>query len=134
MARTEIRTIYPERDKMLPVSEIEYFKADDKYVLAHDRAGNSFFLDSEAQSSLVHLGKEFVEDFVRVHRSILMRRSALCKVVRQRPTSNYTVETFSGFCVPLARREVSNIRAIIAKQESDKNHKQEGADASSICV
>lgn len=64
-----------ERGRLLlvPVSEILYFKADLKYVTART-ISREYLLDE----SLTHLEEEFSERFIRLHRSALVAREAIC--------------------------------------------------------
>ena len=63
-----------ERGRLLliPVSEIIYLKVDLQYVTARTR-DREYLLDE----SLSHLEQEFGEQFLRLHRSILVAREAL---------------------------------------------------------
>ena len=63
-----------ERGRLLliPVSEILYLKADLKYVTART-ASREYLLDE----SLTHLEEEFSAQFIRLHRSTLVARSAI---------------------------------------------------------
>ncbi len=63
-----------ERGRLLlvPVEEVIYFKADLKYVTARTLA-REYVLDE----TLTHLEEEYPEQFLRLHRSVLVTRSAL---------------------------------------------------------
>lgn len=63
-----------ERGRLLlvPVAEVLYFKADLKYVTART-VEREYLLDE----SLTHLESEFSERFLRLHRAVLVARSAL---------------------------------------------------------
>ena len=63
-----------ERGRLLlvPVAEVLYFKADLKYVTART-VEREYLLDE----SLTHLEEEFPERFLRLHRAVLVARSAL---------------------------------------------------------
>jgi len=60
--------------RLIPIRDISYFNADQKYVCVHHENGEDLIDDS-----LKSLEKEFAEDFVRIHRSALV---ALDKVDR----------------------------------------------------
>lgn len=68
-----------ERGRILlvPVAEILYLKAEQKYVTAHT-AAREYLLEE----SLVHLEEEFSERFLRVHRNCLVARAAVAGVER----------------------------------------------------
>jgi len=63
-----------ERGRLLlvPVAEVLYFKADLKYVTART-VEREFLLDE----ALTHLETEFAERFMRLHRAVLVAKSAL---------------------------------------------------------
>lgn len=63
-----------ERGRLLlvPVGEVLYFKADLKYVMART-AEREYLLDE----ALTHLETEFADRFMRVHRAVLVAKSAL---------------------------------------------------------
>jgi len=63
-----------ERGRLLlvPVAEVLYFKADLKYVTART-VDREYLLDE----ALMHLETEFAERFIRLHRAVLVAKSAL---------------------------------------------------------
>lgn len=63
-----------ERGRLLlvPISEVLYFKADLKYVTART-AEREYLLDE----ALTHLETEFADRFIRLHRAVLVAKSAL---------------------------------------------------------
>jgi two-component system response regulator AlgR len=63
-----------ERGRLLlvPVAEVLYFKADLKYVTART-VEREFLLDE----ALTHLEEEFADRFMRLHRAVLVAKSAL---------------------------------------------------------
>ncbi|MFN4324735.1 MAG: LytR/AlgR family response regulator transcription factor [Azonexus sp.] len=63
-----------ERGRLLlvPVSEVLYFKADLKYVTART-AEREYLLDE----ALTHLETEFADRFLRLHRSVLVAKTAV---------------------------------------------------------
>lgn len=63
-----------ERGRLLlvPVGEVLYFKADLKYVTART-VDREYLLDE----SLTHLESEYAERFIRLHRAVLVARTAL---------------------------------------------------------
>ena len=63
-----------ERGRLLlvPVAEVLYFKADTKYVTART-VDREYLLDE----ALTHLESEFADRFIRLHRAVLVAKSAL---------------------------------------------------------
>ncbi|MDP2811302.1 MAG: LytTR family DNA-binding domain-containing protein [Rhodocyclaceae bacterium] len=69
-----------ERDRVLlvPVADVLYFKADQKYVTARTSA-REFLLEE----SLVHLEEEFAAAFLRIHRNCIVARQAVAGFARE---------------------------------------------------
>lgn len=53
--------------RLIPIDEVSYFSADQKYVCVHHRGGEDLIDDS-----LKSLEEEFAGDFVRIHRGVLV--------------------------------------------------------------
>jgi len=66
--------------RLIPVADISYFNADQKYVCVHHSDGEDLIDDS-----LKSLENEFVEQFVRIHRSALV---AVDKIEKLEKTSD----------------------------------------------
>lgn len=61
--------------RLIPISEIRFFVADQKYVSVHHEGGQNLIDDS-----LKSLEEEFGAEFVRVHRSALVKVTAIEKL------------------------------------------------------
>lgn len=61
--------------RLIPVSDVRYFVADQKYVCVHHEGGEDLIDDS-----LKSLEEEFSAEFVRIHRSALVKVSAVEKL------------------------------------------------------
>jgi two-component system response regulator AlgR len=70
--RTHLSSHERGRLLLVPVGEVLYFKADLKYVTART-VDREYLLDE----ALTHLEEEFGERFMRLHRAVLVARSAL---------------------------------------------------------
>ena len=66
-ARTHVAARLGETIKLIPVDEIYYFSADQKYTTVRHRGGSDLIDDA-----LRSLEEEFGSEFVRVHRSALV--------------------------------------------------------------
>lgn len=75
--RTRLRVCERGRVVLVPVDDILYLRAEQKYVTARTRARE--FLIEE---SLAHLETEFAARFVRIHRNCLVAREAVTGVER----------------------------------------------------
>lgn len=99
----------------VPLAEVLYFKAEDKYVVAQTRH-REYLLDD----SLVQLERAHAVRFLRVHRNALVARNAIRALVRERvgaDTERWKVQ-LSGTDATLAvsRRQLPQVRAILAGQ------------------
>lgn len=70
--RTHLSCLERGRLLLVPVAEVLYFKADLKYVTART-VDREYLLDE----ALTHLEGEFAERFIRLHRAVLVARTAL---------------------------------------------------------
>ena len=70
--RTHLSCLERGRLLLVPVAEVLYFKADLKYVTART-VDREYLLDE----ALTHLESEFAERFIRLHRAVLVARTAL---------------------------------------------------------
>ncbi|QLQ26375.1 MAG: response regulator transcription factor [Dechloromonas sp.] len=70
--RTHLSCLERGRLLLVPVAEVLYFKADLKYVTART-VEREYLLDE----ALTHLENEFAERFIRLHRAVLVARTAL---------------------------------------------------------
>lgn len=75
--RSRLRVVERGEVHLVPVAEILYLRAEDKYVVAHT-AHRDYLLDE----SLSRLEEEFRERFVRIHRACLVAREAVAGAVR----------------------------------------------------
>lgn len=66
-ARNHVCTRINDQLKLIPLDDVLYFQADQKYVAVHHRGGESLLDDS-----LKSLESEFAARFVRIHRSVLV--------------------------------------------------------------
>jgi two-component system response regulator AlgR len=77
-ARTRLRIIERGMVVLLPVADVLYLRAEQKYVTART-AEREYLLEE----SLAHLETEFAARFVRIHRSCLVAMDAVTGVVRE---------------------------------------------------
>ncbi len=95
-----------ERGRLLlvPVEEVLYFKADLKYVTARTRE-REYLLDE----ALTHLEEEFAERFIRLHRAVLVAKTALAGFERAASDDaeayGWALVRGSGEKLPVSRRQ-----------------------------
>src|SRR5262249_32214690 len=72
--------------KLIPVRDISYFRADQKYVTVRHTQGEELI-----DESLRQLEEEFARDFVRIHRSLLVAVAHVASLERT-PDGGYEVK------------------------------------------
>ena len=95
--------------RLIPISEIRYFNADQKYVTVHHSDGESLIDDS-----LKVLEDEFADEFVRIHRSVLV---ALGQIDRLEKTTDGKTKVVlrheyidSDDALTISRRHLADVR------------------------
>lgn len=76
--RTRLRVVERGEVLLVPVTDILYLRAEQKYVTVRT-AGREYLLEE----SLAHLETEFVQRFVRIHRNCLVATDAVAGVSRE---------------------------------------------------
>jgi two-component system, LytTR family, response regulator AlgR len=110
-----------ERGKILlvSVSEVVYFKAEQKYVTA--RTGAREFLLEE---SLSQLESEFASRFLRIHRNCLVAREAIVGFEREHESAADAEAHWAVMLrgvperLPVSRRQWSQVKAVLERQGS----------------
>ena len=104
-----------ERGRILlvPVAEIVYLKAEQKYVTARTRE-REYLLEE----SLVHLETEFSERFLRIHRNCLVARAAVTGVERAADEGDaeahwQVILDGTAERLPVSRRQWPQVRALL---------------------
>ncbi|MCL2523557.1 MAG: LytTR family DNA-binding domain-containing protein [Betaproteobacteria bacterium] len=104
-----------ERGRLLlvPVGEVLYFKADLKYVTART-VEREFLLDE----ALTHLESEFADRFIRLHRAVLVARTALAgfEKIASDDAEAYGWALLRGVPerLPVSRRQWAAAKAVLA--------------------
>jgi two-component system response regulator AlgR len=98
-ARKQIAARVRDRIKLIPVAEIDYFLADQKYVTIKHAHGEDLI-----EESLKTLEDEFEQDFVRVHRNSLVAVRAVDSVQRGDDGQLTVIIKGSGDRLPVSRR------------------------------
>lgn len=89
----------------VPVEEIHYLRAEQKYVSLY-YAGGSLLIED----SLRTLEREFPDLFLRIHRNTLVARSQVQGLVKD-PTGGYRVRLRdTGASLPVSRRHLPEVR------------------------
>jgi two-component system, LytTR family, response regulator AlgR len=96
--------------KLIPVKDIRYFEADQKYVTVRHAGGEDL-----TDESLRELEEEFARDFVRVHRSLLVAIAHI-DALERKGEEGYALR-IRGEPEPLlvSRRQVAELKRRLAK-------------------
>ena len=109
-ARQHVAVRVRDELKLIPVKEIRYFRADQKYVTVRHSRG-----DDLIDESLKQLEEEFARDFVRAHRSILVGIAHVEALERAGADETYVLR-LRGEEEPVAvsRRQLAELRKRLA--------------------
>lgn len=114
-ARRQHLLVYERNEcRLLPLDDIQFLKAELKYVTVQTQA-KEFLLND----SLVRLEQEFPDAFLRIHRNCLVNRKHLTGIeLRHTGDENTWVALLrdSDLELPIARRQVQPIKAYLAEQ------------------
>ena len=78
--RNHVSSLSHGQLKLIPLDDVHYFQADQKYVCVHHSGGQDLI-----DESLKSLEEEFAEDFVRIHRGVVV---AVDKIERLAKTAD----------------------------------------------
>ena len=91
--------------RLIPIEDIHYLQADEKYVVVHHARGEDLI-----EESLKSLESEFAERFVRIHRNCLVARNEIVEL--RRAADGHTLAVLRHGAQPLevSRRCVAQLR------------------------
>jgi len=102
--REQICARLGEQLRLIPIADIYYFVADQKYVTVKHRGGESLI-----DESLKTLAEEFAPDFVRIHRNALIAEKQISAVERT-DSGQYVVRVREcGDVLEVSRRHASEL-------------------------
>jgi two-component system response regulator AlgR len=109
-ARQHVAVRLRDELKLIPVKDIRYFRADQKYVTVRHTQGEDLI-----DESLKQLEGEFAQDFVRAHRSVLVAIAHVEALERVGTEEGYALR-LRGETEPLAvsRRQLAELRKRLA--------------------
>jgi two-component system, LytTR family, response regulator AlgR len=88
-----------EQLRLIPVNEIRYFVAEQKYITVHHSRGKDLI-----DESLKDLSVEFAEDFIRIHRNALVAERTIAGVERDVEGQYKLQLRDSSETLPISRR------------------------------
>ena len=110
--REQICARLGEQLKLIPLGEIYYFLADQKYVTVRHRGGESLI-----DESLKSLADEFSPDFVRIHRNALVAEKQISAVERT-DAGQYVVRVREcGDVLEVSRRHAAELLRRVRGEE-----------------
>jgi len=104
-ARSHVAARLGDSVRLIPVSDIYYFAADQKYTTVKHRAGTDLIEDS-----LRALEEEFPAQFVRVHRNALVGVHSLAAIERDAEGQYRVVVRDSGERLDVSRRLAGELK------------------------
>ncbi len=94
--------------RRIPIDNIFYFHAEQKYVVIRHKEGEAL-----TEESLKSLSKDFTQNFIRVHRSSLVAKSAISEL-RRSPKGFHSVYLKElDMELEVSRRHVASVRKMI---------------------
>lgn len=90
----------------VPVSQFMYFKSENKHVYAILSSGQELLVDE----TLKNLETFFIDDFIRIHRAILMNREQASRLVRDDSGAAYVQLCDGDFTLPVSRRHLAEVK------------------------
>jgi len=107
-ARQHVAARVRDELKLIPVKDIRFFRAEQKYVTVRHSRGEELI-----DESLRQLEEEFVRDFVRVHRSLLVAIAHIDAL--DRTAEGYEIRLRGDtVALPVSRRQVADLRKRLA--------------------
>lgn len=92
--------------RLIPLGDIRFFEAEQKYVSVHHKGGEDLIEDS-----LKQLEQEFSELFVRIHRSVLVAVAAV-DALEKDAAGGYRVRLRdNGSTLDVSRRQVTELKS-----------------------
>ena len=91
--------------RLIPVEDIRYLQAEEKYVVVHHARGEDLI-----EESLKSLETEFAERFVRIHRNCLVARNEIVELRRAGDGHTQAVLRHGPHPLEVSRRCVAQLR------------------------
>ncbi len=95
--------------RLIPIKDIQFFRADQKYVSVYHTGGEDLI-----DESLADLAEEFSAEFSRIHRSILVSVGHLEAVERDRVGRHFVRIRGRDESLPVGRRQVSDLKRLVS--------------------
>lgn len=107
-ARSHISVNIRSNLKLIPVNEIYYFSADEKYVVLHWRQGEALLSET-----LKDLEKEFGGQFLRIHRSTLVSINFISSLTKEKNGRCHIQLKEGNTALEISRRHLPTVRKVL---------------------
>ena len=97
--------------RLIPIDDVRYLQAEEKYVVVHHARGEDLI-----EESLKSLEDEFGERFVRIHRNCLVARRELVELKRDADGHVHAILLHGDKPLEVSRRCVSQLRDAIRQR------------------
>jgi two-component system response regulator AlgR len=94
--------------RLIPIEDVHYLQADEKYVVVHHARGEDLL-----EESLKALEEEFGERFVRIHRNCLVARHELIELKRMPDGRVHAILRHGKQPLEVSRRCVTGLRETV---------------------
>lgn len=94
--------------RLIPLDDVHYLQAEEKYVAVHHARGEDLI-----EESLKSLEEEFGERFVRIHRNCLVARHELVELRRSADGHVHAILRHGQAPLEVSRRCVSQVRTMV---------------------
>ena len=102
-ARRHVAARARDELRLIPVKEVLYFRAEQKYVTVRHLRGEDVI-----DEPLKRLEDEFADDFVRIHRSVLVSVQHIDALERR--DDGYALRLRPGETLPVSRRQLQELK------------------------
>ena len=106
--RSHISTKISGNIKLIPINNIIYFQADQKYVTVKHINGETIIEDT-----LKELQVEFAQIFIRVHRNALIAKDYISGLYRDGEGHSYVTLKDMGIKLEISRRHLAEVKKLI---------------------
>lgn len=94
--------------QLIPIANVKYFRADQKYIEMRHLAGTSLI-----EESLKMLEEEFSDNFIRIHRNALIAINAVIGIERDSLGRSYVLLAGCEERLDVSRRHVTALRRLL---------------------
>jgi len=107
-ARTNITAKISGNIKLIPVSDIFYFQAEQKYVTVRYKGGETIIEDT-----LKQLQDEFARSFIRIHRNALVAKAYISGIHKDSSGRTYITLRDCDKQLEISRRHLSSVKQVL---------------------